>query len=84
MLPAEVARFVNRDAELVGLEARRDVRMAARVDVRIDADRDPRACLPRAREGVDALELAFRLGVDRLDAEVDRLRQLGFASSRRR
>ena len=26
---------------------------------------------------VDALELAFRLGVDRLDAEVDRLRQLG-------
>ena len=30
-----------------------------------------------ARDGVDALELARRLGVDGLDAEVDRLRQLG-------
>ena len=37
-----------------------------------------RARVWRARAmRVDALELAFRLGVDRLDAEVDRLRQLG-------
>ena len=51
--------------------------MAARVDVRVDADRDARARLRARARRVDALELAFRLGVDRLDAEVDRLRQLG-------
>ena len=51
--------------------------MAAGVDVGVDADGDARARLPGARDGVDALELALRLGVDRLDAEVDRLRQLG-------
>ena len=52
--------------------------MAARVDVRVDPDRDPRPCLARARKGVDAFEFSFRLGVDRLDAELNRLCQLGF------
>ena len=58
--------------------------MAARVDVGIDAQRDPGAGLPLAGERVDALELPFRLGVDRLDAEIDRLRELRGASCRRR
>ncbi len=35
------------------------------------------ARLALARDRVDAFELALRLGVDRLDAEVDGLRQLG-------
>ena len=60
---------------LLVLRPGRDVRMAARVDVRVDAQRDAGARLPLARERVDALELAFRLDVDRLDAEVDRLRR---------
>ena len=74
---AQVARLVDRDAELVGLEAGRNVRMAARVDVRVDADGDAGARLALARDRVDAFELALRLRVDRLDAEVDGLRQLG-------
>ena len=64
------------DAELVGLQPGRNVRVAARVDVRVDAQRDAGARLPLAREQVDPLELAFRFRVDGLDAEVDRLRQL--------
>ena len=64
------------DAELVGLQAGRDVRMAPRVDVGVHPQRDARARLPLARQHVDPLELPFRLGVDRPDAEVDRLRQL--------
>ena len=47
-----------------------------RVDVGVDADRDLGARLALARDRVDAIELALRLGVDRLDAEVDGLRQL--------
>ena len=58
--------------------------MAARVDVGVDAQRDAGARLPLAREQVDALELPFRFGVDRLDAEIDRLRQLRRRSCRRR
>ncbi len=65
------------DAELVGLEPGRDVRMAPGVDVRVDAQRDARARLPLARQRVDPLDLAVRLGVDGPDAEIDRLRQLG-------
>ncbi len=74
---AQVAGLGDRHAELVGLEASRDVGMAASVDVGIDADGDARARLAGAGDGVDALELALRLGVDRLHAQVDRLRQLG-------
>ena len=74
--PAQIARLGDRDAELVGLETGRDVGMAARVDVGIDADGDARPRLPLARDRVDAIELALRLGVDRLDAEVDGLGQL--------
>ena len=75
--PAQVARFVDRHAELVGLEAGRNVRMAARVDIRVDADGDAGARLTLARDRVDPFELALRLRVDRLDAQVDGLRQLG-------
>ena len=38
----ELARVVDRDAELVGLETGRDVGMAAGVDVGVDAHRDAR------------------------------------------
>ena len=69
---------------LLALRPGGDVRMAPRVDVGVDAQRDARARLPLARQRVDALELACRLGVDGPDAEVDRLRQLGRASCRRR
>ena len=81
---ADVAHGVQRDAELVGLRPGRNVRVAAGVDVGVHAQRDARARLPLARQEVDALELPFRLGVDRLDAEVDRLRELRRASCRRR
>ena len=62
---------------LLRLQPGGDVRMAARVDVRVHAQRDPRARLALARQRVDPLELALRLRVDRLDAEIDRLRELG-------
>ena len=50
--------------------------MAACVDVGIDAERDPGARLPLPRQAIDPLELALRFGVDGLDAEIDRLREL--------
>ena len=74
--PAQVTGLGNRDAELVRLQSRRDVRVAAGVDVGIDTDRHARPRLSFARDRVDALELALRFRVDRLDAEVDGLRQL--------
>ena len=50
--------------------------MALGVDVRVDAQRDARPPALGARRGVDALELAVRLGVDRLEAQADRLGDL--------
>ena len=72
-------RFVDRHAELVRLEAGRNVRVALRVDVGIDAQRDAR---PRAlRDGalIDAIELARRLDVDRQQAQRDGAIDLGGA-----
>ena len=40
------------------------------IDVRIDAQRNPRAHAPRARRAVDALQLARRLGVDGFQSEL--------------
>ena len=74
--PARATSSIG-DAELVGLQACRDVRVAPRVDVGVHADGDPRAGLALARQRVDPLDLAGRLHVDRPDAELDRLRQLG-------
>ena len=60
------------------------MRMAARIDVGIDAERDARARLPDlARESIDTIELALGLGIDGLDAEIDRLRQLAPVFCRR-
>jgi len=47
------------------------------IDVRIDPDRDLRAHPPRARQGIDPLDLARRLDVDRADAEIDGVGELG-------
>ena len=55
-----------RHAELVGLESGRDVRMAPRVDVGVDAERH-RATVRRMALGerIETIELARRLDVDR-------------------
>ena len=67
-----VARLVERHAELVDLEAGRNVRMALRVDVGVDAHRHTcRPPEPRC-DRLDAGELPRRLDVDRLHAERDR------------
>ena len=50
--------------------------MAARVDVGIDAQRDARRRPLRLGELVEAVQLARRFDVDRLEAERDRPRQL--------
>ena len=63
----QLARVVERHAELVDLEAGRNVRMALGVDVRVDADRDARRRVPAARPiASSARQLAGRFDVDRL------------------
>ena len=61
------------DAELVALQAGRDMRMAPGVDVRVHPKGDLRPRLPLARQRVDPLHLARRLHVDRSNAQLDRL-----------
>ena len=76
VLAIDLARLLEGHAELVGLETRRNVRVALRVDVGIHAERDARrrALGPGARG--DAIELARRLGVDGFQAERDRAIEL--------
>jgi hypothetical protein len=78
-LPLAIDRegVLQRDAELVRLQAGGDVRMAPGVDVGIDAQRHARLPLQPARDGGDAIELARRLGVDGADAVRDRVFELG-------
>ena len=71
-LAVEAARLLERNAELVDVQACGDVRVRAGVDVGIDAHRDPGAHASRLRRAIDALQLARRLGVDRLQAELHR------------
>ena len=52
------------------------MRVTAGVDIRIDAHGDAGADLTRAGDGVDSLQLALRLGIDRLHAKIDRLDEL--------
>src|SRR5215510_14182199 len=73
--PREIPDDIDWHAELVRLEAGRDVRMAASVDVGIHPQRDTRARAPLPGESIDAIQLPFRFRIDRLDAEIDRLRQ---------
>ena len=59
--------------------------MALRVDVGVDAKRDARDVAPsRARDRLDAVELAGRLRVDRLQAERHGALELVGATCRRR
>src|SRR5262249_41249226 len=74
---AQGTHVADRDAELVDLQAGRDVRMRLRVHVGVDADRDPRAYVPLARQLIDAPDLPFRFDIDRADAEIDRVDELG-------
>ena len=71
-LAIQGARLLERNAELVDVQARRDVWVRAGVDVGIDAHRHPRAHTSRLRRAIDALQLARGLGVDGLQAELHR------------
>ena len=74
---AQLEGFVDGHAELVDLQARRDMGVAFRVDVRIDPDRDARhRTVPRG-DGFDTRQLACRLDVDGLQPEWNRLLELG-------
>ncbi len=59
------------DAELVLLQARRDVGVGARVDVRVDPQGDARGAAERPGRGVDPFDLALGLGVEGEDAGLD-------------
>src|SRR5688500_16049088 len=57
-------RLLERDAELVDVKARRNVRMRAGIDVWIDAHGDVRAHALRLSRAIDTLELPRRFRVD--------------------
>ena len=78
-LREERARVADRHAELVAAHPGGDVRMAPGVDVGVHPQRHAGAAALARRLGVDALQLAARFGVDRLEAEGDRPRDLGAA-----
>ena len=69
--------LVERHAELVDLEAGRNMRMAPGVDVGVDANRHARHEPRPHRQRLDALELAGRFDVDRLQPERHRAFELG-------
>src|SRR5262249_18403725 len=72
---ADLGHVRDRDAELVRLEAGGNVRMGPGVDVRIDADRDPRPGPALAGQRVDPFDLPPGLDVDAAHAQVDRARE---------
>ena len=72
-------RVADWHAELVAAHPGGDVRMAPGVDVGVHPQRHPGAAALADRLGVDALQLAARFGVDGLEAEGDRPRDLGGA-----
>ena len=63
------AHIVDRYPELVDLEAGGNVRMALRVDVRVDAQRHARHKSQPRRDRFDACQLPHRFDVDRLETE---------------
>src|SRR5688572_23940819 len=75
-LPIDRARVVQRHAELVGLQPRRDVRMALGIDIWVDAEGDAGLAALRGGDCRDAIQLAGRLRVDRADAVRDRRLEL--------
>ena len=68
---AHLAGVGDGHAELVALQAGRDVRMALRVDVRVDAHGDAGLDAAGRGDGVDPLDLPFRLGIDAAQPEAD-------------
>jgi hypothetical protein len=64
-------RIVGRDAELVDAQARRDVRMAAGVDVRVQPDGDSGHAADAGRDFFYTRQLARGFDVDRLDTDLD-------------
>src|SRR4030095_4889969 len=62
--------------ELVGLQSGGNIRVTARIDVRIHAQRDPRHALLSPGDCRNAVQLPGRLRVDRADLERDRRLEL--------
>ena len=82
--PVQRVRFIERHAELALLQTGRDVRMRARVDVRVHAEADRRArSRPRGDAG-QVIELARRLHVEAEDAGAQRRLPFPPRSCRRR
>ena len=59
--PQDLRGIVERHAELAGLQAGADVRMALRVDVRVHAKRHPDAAPWERGQRVDPIEFARRI-----------------------
>src|SRR5688572_23960295 len=70
------ARILERDAELVDSQARRDIRMAARIDIGVHAQGDPGLAASCGRQRGNAIEFARRLGVDDADTGANRVFEL--------
>ena len=67
-------RLVEGHAELVVLEARRDVRVRLRIDVRVHPDADRRRPVHPGGHALEVLELGLRLDVEEADAGLEGLR----------
>src|SRR5207247_11131890 len=70
--PVRPAHARSGDAELAAGERRRDVRVRARVDLGIDAQRDRRYPIPAGCDGGELLQLLFALAVELEDARFPR------------
>src|SRR5271169_747929 len=79
-LPGEAVggdSLVEIDAELIPFLSGRDLGMGARVDVRIDSDRDRRDPAPCAGDLAQLAQLRHRLDVNLVDLGVERRLELG-------
>ena len=70
--PVEPLRVRMRDAEFGFAQSGRNIRMRARVDIRVDAQRDRRRAPKPLRDARHALQLGFRFEVDAADAVRER------------
>ena len=66
-------RFFRTNPELVVLESSRDIRMGARIDVGIDAERNPGTHLTSTRDGLDAIQFCCGFDVEAEDSGGQRL-----------
>jgi hypothetical protein len=72
----QLARRVQRHAELVDLQPRRNMGMALGIDIRVDAHRDAHRSPEPRPDRLEARQLAGRFDVDRLDPERHRRLEL--------